>query len=71
MTKHQAAMDLFYTIVKMPSFESHTLALLKRRLPLIQRDEQDWLTRWMPLGYLSGMTQPFFTISKSDDANQS
>ncbi|MDB4055489.1 hypothetical protein N9496_05810, partial [Akkermansiaceae bacterium] len=56
MTKHQAAMDLFYTIVKMPSFESHTLALLKRRLPLIQRDEQDWLTRWMPLGYLSGMT---------------
>ena len=53
MTKHQAAMDLFYTIVKMPSFESHTLALLKRRLPLIQRDEQDWLTRWMPLGYLS------------------
>ena len=56
MTKHQAAMDLFYTIVKMPSFESHTLALLKRRLPLIQRDEQDWLTRWMPIGYLSGMT---------------
>ena len=56
MTKHQAAMDLFYTIVKMPSFESHTLALLKRRLPLIQRDEQDWLTRWMPLGYLGGLT---------------
>ena len=56
MTKHQAAMDLFYTIVKMPSFESHTLALVKRRLPLIQRDEQDWLTRWMPLGYLGGLT---------------
>ena len=56
MTKHQAAMDLFYTIVKMPRLESHTLALLKRRLPLIQRDEQDWLTRWMPLGYLSTLT---------------
>ena len=56
MTKHQAAMDLFYTIVKMPSFESHTHALLKRRLSLIQRDEQDWLTRWMPLGYLSNLT---------------
>lgn len=50
--KHQAAMDLFYTIVKMPSFESHQFELEKRRLPLIQRDEQDWLTRWMPQGYL-------------------
>lgn len=56
MTKHQAAMDLFYTIVKMPRLESHTLALHKRRLPLIQRDEQDWLTRWMPLGYLYTLT---------------
>ena len=56
MTKHQAAMDLFYTIVKMPSFESHQFELVKRRLPLIQRDEQDWLTRWMPLGYLGGLT---------------
>ena len=54
--KHQAAMDLFYTIVKMPSFESHQFELVKRRLPLIQRDEQDWLTRWMPLGYLSTLT---------------
>ena len=56
MTKHQAAMDLFYTIVKMPSFESHQFELVKRRLSLIQRDEQDWLTRWMPLGYLSTLT---------------
>ena len=53
---HQAAMDLFYTIVKMPSFESHQFELVKRRLSLIQRDEQDWLTRWMPLGYLSTLT---------------
>ena len=53
MTKHQAAMDIFYTSVTMPRLESHTRALLKRRLQLIQRDEQDWLTRWMPLGYLA------------------
>ena len=38
MTKHQAAMDLFYTIVKMPRLESHQFELVKRRLSLIQRD---------------------------------
>ena len=29
MTKHQAAMDLFYTIVKMPRLESHTARIAK------------------------------------------
>ena len=50
MTKHQAAMDLFYTIVKMPSFdESHTRIAKTAPATQFERDEQDWLTRWMPI----------------------
>ena len=57
MTKHQAAMDLFYTTVKMPKYTSHSLALLQRRLPLVLRDEYDWVTRSMPSMYFNETTR--------------
>ena len=69
--KHRDAMALLRRAAEMPTCLSYSGEMMQRRLPLLQRDDHDWMTRIFPVVILTSQTShsmPWLHLSKLIEA---
>ncbi|MCP5536640.1 MAG: hypothetical protein H7A51_10470 [Akkermansiaceae bacterium] len=64
---HREAVAMFHKVASMPMCNNYTKEMMQRRLPLLQRDGHDWVSRLLPVVYLSSQMTPSLPLMKVTD----